>query len=376
VVKLCIIFLFLLPAGCFAQYIISGKVFNATDKKAIANASVFLNNAVVGTKSDENGNFTLTSVRPGQYDLVVSIVGFETFHKQVMVTGDVKLLELGISPKVFELQEVKIKANNNWARDYELFKRYFFGTSEFAKDCKMITKNLPDILDLDYDRKTKTLTAKSSDFFEIENKALGYKIRYQLVDFKNDQVAFTSYYEGIAAFEELKGSKSEHRKWEKNRMKAFEGSSVHFLRSLLTNSFTDEGFRVLRLIRKPNPDYNGFNNKYTESLVKTPLVISDFVRLTDVKGEYALSFNDCLYVMYNAKRAHISAKEANNLLVNPEYLDDPLTTTVIFNQPYALFDENGIIINPLSVAFDGNWGTRLIAELLPVDYVPVISPAK
>jgi hypothetical protein len=54
----------------------------------------------------------------------------------------------------------------------------------------------------------------------------------------------------------------------------------------------------------------------------------------------------------------------------PDYLNDPLTTTVIFDEPYAFFDRNGIIINPRSVIFEGNWGKSLMADLLPVDYVP------
>ncbi len=53
----------------------------------------------------------------------------------------------------------------------------------------------------------------------------------------------------------------------------------------------------------------------------------------------------------------------------PDYLNDPLVTIVSFNDPYAFYDNNGIIINARSTLFDGNWGHRLIAELLPVDYV-------
>jgi hypothetical protein len=106
--------------------------------------------------------------------------------------------------------------------------------------------------------------------------------------------------------------------------------------------------------------------------VNTPLDARDFVKLTDVTGEYALNFNDCLYVMYNKKRAHLSDKDVKNVLLSPDFMDDPLTTTLIFNEPNVFFDNNGIIINPLGVLFDGNWGHRLIAELLPVDYVPSV----
>ena len=57
-------------------------------------------------------------------------------------------------------------------------------------------------------------------------------------------------------------------------------------------------------------------------------------------------------------------------MLSPDFMDDPLTTTLIFNESNIFFDNNGVIINPLGLLFDGNWGRRLTAELLPVDYVP------
>ncbi len=362
--------LLLLPFTAISQFTITGKIINSSDKTPVASASVFLNNAVVGTKTNDDGTFTLTGVRLGQYDLVVSIVGYETSHQNVMVNADVKLPAIEIVSKMILLKEVRIKSKDDWAKNYETFKRYFFGESEYAGQCKILNKNLPDILDLDYDRQTKTFTAKSSDYLEIENKALGYKIRYMLSDFNRDDKTGDFYYEGTTLFEELKGSKSQIRKWKKNRLDAYEGSSMRFLRSTISNTLEDEGFKALRLIRKPNPAYDGFNAKFLQTLVSTPLTINDFVKLTNEPGTFALSFTDCLYIIYNKKKAHRQDKSISSSKSSPEFLDDPLTTTLIFNGPYSLYDNNGIIINPRSLVFDGNWGNRLVAELLPVDYVP------
>src|SRR4051812_40771419 len=77
--------LFICPLGCLAQYVVTGKVLNANDKTPIAKASVFLNNAVVGTTTDDKGAFTLTNARPGQYDLVVSCVGYEQSHQSIFI---------------------------------------------------------------------------------------------------------------------------------------------------------------------------------------------------------------------------------------------------------------------------------------------------
>ncbi len=360
---------FILPFTCLAQYTITGRVINSNDKTPVANASVFFNNAVAGSKTDDKGGYAITNVRPGQYDLVVTCLGYETLHQAVTINGDLKLTDISLTPKVMMLQEVKIKPKTDWLKNYEFFTEHFFGTSPFAQSCKITTKGLPDLLDLDFDKKTQLFTAKSFDFFEIENKALGYKIKYMLIDFTFNRKDGSFYFEGNSSFEEMKGSKSQMKRWKANRLSAYQGSSMHFLRSVIGNTFANEGFKVMRLIRKPNPEYTGIGPKYTQTLVNKPLEAQDFVKLTNVKGTYALNFSDCLYILYNKRRAFKGNQATNTTTQTPEFLDDPLATTLIFNEEYALFDANGIIANPQSVSTDGNWGHRLTAELLPVDYV-------
>jgi hypothetical protein len=182
------------------------------------------------------------------------------------------------------------------------------------------------------------------------------------------------FFDGSSAFEEMKGTRSQQLQWQKNRLDAYLGSSMHFLRSAISNTLESEGFKVLRLIRKLNPDYTGsVNNKYLKTIVSTPaLSAGDIVKSADIKGQFALAFNDCLYVVYDKKR---SPEQPGNTRVSPtanvpEYLDDPTVTTVIFDAPRVYFDNNGIIINSRSVIFDGAWGVSRAAELLPVDYVP------
>lgn len=365
-IRTLVFILFFLPVAAFAQYTIKGRVLNSTDKSPVANASVFLNNSVAGSKTDDNGLYKITFVRPGQYDLVVSCVGYETVHQNIIVNGDLQLADISLPPKIMMLDEVHIKPRTGWAQNYALFKQYFFGTSKFAQMCRITTKGMPDILDLDRDSKTGVFTAKSTDYFEIENRALGYKIRYFLQDMTSEPSGHF-YYEGTAAFEELKGSSSEIRRWKKNRKEAYEGSSMHFLRCVVGNELTNEGFKVLRLIRKVDTVHKNNNDKAFSTLVNTPLKTAEFASRTTVTGEYALNFKDCLYVMYNKQKA------AKGKPVPADWAstgwDDAQITTLIFSEPYTYFDNNGIIINPASVAFDGNWGRRLMGELLPVDYV-------
>jgi len=165
---------------------ITGRVVNSSDKKPVANASIFLSNSAVGAKTADDGTFKLNNAKPGKYDLVVSFVGFETYRKTITVNDqDIALPDIEIKPQAIILNEVSIKPviDPNRERNYEWFKEEFLGTSELAQECKILN---PEILDLDYDEGSKILTASSQDFLEIENDALGYKIKYLLTNFKLD----------------------------------------------------------------------------------------------------------------------------------------------------------------------------------------------
>lgn len=352
-----IFFLWLLPFTALGQYRITGKVTDLVDKKPVANASVFLNNASAGSKTNDDGTFTITGVRGGQYELVVSVVGYTTYRQTILVNSDITLPVIEIISKAIELREVNIHPDPNWAKHYDMFREEFLGHSENAAQCKILN---PKVIYFQYDNTNRELTASSSDFIEIENKALGYKVKYQLSSFTKNYSTSLFYFEGTASFENLQGSKSAIRRWDKNRLKTYEGSSMNFLRSVIIGGFHEQGFTVLRLIRKPNPGYSGgLNNKYLETLVTTSLTVSDFVKLTDKKGIYALSFSDCLYVLYNEAKNDKSLKPLN------------VASILTFEEPYSFFDNNGIIINPQSVIFEGQWAKSRVADLLPVDYEPV-----
>ncbi len=364
-----LIFLILLITPCFcqAQINISGKVTNADDKKPVPNASVFLNNAIVGDKTADDGTFKLTNVKPGQYTFIVTAIGYETYSVNVMAADkNIILPQISLTPKTIILQEVNIKPDPNRQRNYNDFKRLFLGTSPNAEQCKILN---PDVVDVDFDAKTMILSATSNDdFIEVENKALGYLLKYKLTKFSYEPKGIF-YYEGLSVFQELKGSKSQQRKWAKRRAAAYLGSSMHFLRSVINSQTDKEGFEVLRLTRKPNPDYKagrlGNNNfKYIQSLyIKQPLAANDFAKRTDQEGLFALGYTDCLYVIYKKKRV-----ETDLSVYHPLDVPNYPVTILAFDEPYAFFDRNGVISNPHSVVFEGDWANSRMAELLPVDY--------
>ncbi|HEY2581890.1 MAG TPA: carboxypeptidase-like regulatory domain-containing protein, partial [Mucilaginibacter sp.] len=384
--KILVCLFFFLPFSCLAQFTISGRVLNQANTKALANASVFLSGGTIGDKTSANGSFVLQGVKPGKYELVISIIGFESYHQTIILNDDSIILpDITIIPKTIALNDVSVKPkfDPDRARNLELFEREFLGMSELSKECKILNSEL---LDLTYNEATNTLTASSVDFLIIENKALGYRIKYLLSAFIMDHVdnspkidyanlgvfgnqrgnaadAQKVHFEGSALFENMKGTESQEKRWQKKRQQLYEGSEMHFLRSALTNTTEEEGFRVLRLTVSPNIK----KTRLTRALVPFPLNADEIIKPTDQQGIYALGCNnDELHITYN-KSHHFPKNGQMTHLDDPENVE---TTIVSFNIPYVFFDRNGGIVDPNSLSFDGAWAHGRIAELLPVDYEP------
>jgi hypothetical protein len=389
------ILLLFISSLAFGQSVVTGKVISNADKKPVPYASVFLSNSVVGAQSADDGSFTLNNVKNGQYDLVISFIGFESHHQTITVNG--ANLDLGIiqiSPKSTTLKEVKITNDPNREHNLATFEREFLGQSDNAQQCQILN---PDVINISYDANGRNLTASSDDFIIIENKALGYKVHYQLNKFLKDDANRMLYYEGSVLFEAMKGRPGQEKRWQKNRMAVYLGSDMHFLRSIFANRVNEEGFRVMKLIRKPNPNRPpdsmiraklllfatnkqkpGWADsadtwrkkerlpKKTEYLIKTPLTINDFVLRTDNRSMLALQYTDHLYVIYTRKKVN---NTYNSVFQQPDMADYP-TTVISLNKKYAVFDSNGVFIDPNSTVDEGAWGLNRVADLLPVDYVP------
>jgi hypothetical protein len=265
--------------------------------------------------------------------------------QSVLVNKDLELPTIVIAKKNTMLQEVHIGPPRDWEKDYERFKNGFIGHSDNAGDFTIMNPHV-----LSFDSENGVFVAKADGMLVIENKALGYNEKYSLYAFRDDRKNGTLTYYGTAFFDEMKGTPHRIKKWKEKRQETYLGSNMHFLRAAIANRVKEEGFTVERLIRKPNPKYKGFGSKYVETLVTTPLETYEYFHTTDVPGEYALKFPDCLYVTYKGAQGAGS--------------------TLTINSQYLIFDNNGIIINLQDILMEGQWGDSRMPEMLPVDYDP------
>jgi hypothetical protein len=382
--------LLVLPQWVLGQGSISGKVINADSKAPLAKVSVFLSNATYGTITDDEGNFVIRNIKPGQYQLVMTSVGYEDYTQSVLINEQNITVNGELKRTVMQLRDVVITTPADWKRNYEMFLTEFFGTSAFAKQCQILN---PHELTLLYHKSTKTLEAYSYDFVIIENKALGYRIKFLLKDFKSDKLNDLLSWQGRILYEELPGSASQKKKWEERREEIYYGSSLHFYRSLVNGQFEKDGFVMRILARRPDPKrpndavinkkldrfangprdsakywYDLYNSsKWISKLYMEQLKPEQVVQKTGQDGLYALSFPECLYITYTKKREMQEFKDIYRPLDMENFETSVLT---LFKPFYIVFDKNGAVVSLNSNMFEGTWTKNKIAELLPVDYTP------
>lgn len=383
--------LFFVPFITFAQTTtIAGKVTASGSQTGLAKVSVFLSNSSFGTETAEDGTFRLVGVKPGQYELVASSIGYQDYTQTILVGREPIDLNIQLMPKITELRGVVISSNADWKKNYELFKKDFIGISGNAKKCVVIN---PHVVNLINHGKKHLLEAWSNEFLIVENRALGYRVKFLIDSFSNNGITNIISWQGKAVFQELPGSAEQKKAWKLKREETYYGSSRHFYRSLYTNTLTQEGFIMRKLTRRLNPErpqedlilqkikqFRDRNNRdsliywiakenmpkyYKENLQREPLQPYQVFSPTNRLGLFIISFTDCLYVVYTKRREETDFKD----VYRPLDMENFETSVLTLSKPYAVFDMNGVVFDgaPLN---EGTWSKAKLAELLPYDYSP------
>ena len=110
-----IFFLFFLFVGvqfAFAQGKIAGRVTDNATGDPLIGVNVSINGTTQGTSTDIDGNYIILNVRPGEYELKFSYIGFST---QVVAgiqvaTGQTTRYDLSLREEVLEGEEIVIQA--------------------------------------------------------------------------------------------------------------------------------------------------------------------------------------------------------------------------------------------------------------------------
>jgi len=230
------VLMLLLPVILRGQ-VISGKVYRAGTDSIVAHASIYLGGTLTGTTSNKQGEFRL-AVLAGKIPLVVSCVGY--YSTVIDNYSQSQMLKVYLKPKINELRGITINGNQSKSREAmeRMFVREFIGTTKNAAGCTIL--NMDDI-ELNYNRKTATLTAFCDNAIEIENKRLAYHISYYLDYFK--QRDGTTSYDGHFIFKD-KVTNDNRNSINRNREDAYDGSRMQFIRALWHNTLGDHYFDI------------------------------------------------------------------------------------------------------------------------------------
>jgi len=122
-VKKYVLLILLFPSTLsFAQTgTVRGRVFNKISNEAIPFANIAIQGTTNGSASDENGNYIISNLNPGIYNLEASFIGFKKLVVfEVQVTNSrVALVDFPLEEEASKLDEVVITATNTFTKSDE-----------------------------------------------------------------------------------------------------------------------------------------------------------------------------------------------------------------------------------------------------------------
>ncbi|WP_405608608.1 carboxypeptidase-like regulatory domain-containing protein [Polaribacter sp. Asnod1-A03] len=399
-----VVLFLLVYSSLFSQTIIKGKV-TTINKIPLDGAAVYLNNTMIGTTTNSNGEFKLP-IQEGTHELIISFMGYKRINYLLDSNKKAKSFHFLLEEDENLLDEIiigKTKYDTEWKYNLEIFKREFLGLTLFSKNCTILN---PKVLHFNFDAKKSTLTTFAKEPLQIKNKSLGYIITYDLISFTRKQ-NYVSYL-GYARYQNLEGGRNKQKSWKKNRLLAYNGSTVHFLKSVINNNFKAEGFNVSLFKRVPNKDrpseetikkarellkLNRNDTNFSKNLddpknaIDSALVIIRKVKLPKYKdflyksnitadeiiskkdGNYFLDFENNISVTYTKEKEEkgFILRNAFSKMRTPSFQN---SYVIPLKKLPSILDKRGILVNSLDVFYEGYWSYEKFANSLPLDYNP------
>ncbi|MBL7745699.1 MAG: carboxypeptidase-like regulatory domain-containing protein [Chitinophagaceae bacterium] len=355
--KLRHVFVFLLLVSSvisYAQYTVYGRIVDSATKEPMGGASVFCQNTTIGTATNKQGEFSL-SLKSGGYELIISYTGYQT--KQIKINhSDGRIPDIEMIKEDKSLGEVVIKSSNEvkdgWEKYGSFFLEHFIGATPNAAKCTLMN---PEVLKFYFLKKSNKLRVLATDALQIENKALGYNMRYQLDSFIYYYNNDINLYRGYCLYSEMEGNDSLKRAWYVNRRNAYSGSKLHFMRSYYDSTVAEEGFSIDLLDENNATKFNRVSDVY-DTLYYGAL---------DSTGQIEIWFPRKISVTYAKKKPEPEYLKKYNLPKNV-----PIQISYIELIDGIAIKENGYYYEQKDWINQGYWSWKNLADQLPYDYAP------
>lgn len=380
-----LLFFVFYPLQLLLSQVIKGRVVNDIEKP-IANVNIYLDGTKTGTVSAADGSFVLDIPPKTNNSVVFKKDDYESFtvNSSDVVNKNLKVVLI----KAKEIEEVVIIPFTETA--YKNYIKFFLDSFIGMDQANVRIKNQRS-LKFSYDKSNKLLRVKAPQTLIIENKNLGYIIDYNLEEFIASFDENTTRFTGTSFFKEIKNT----GKVKLNRMNAYDGSQIHFLRSVYANKVKEEGFTVNQVTKFPNPkyptqeelqklnDYKKLIGKsktikipeeiyeinsrklneqpYKIAITKLQISVSDYTK--SLEGKLILDFKDIIEVKHSKYYYELKNKsfvKSALPVVQTSYLHSEENTFEIY--------DNGNTSNPAQLTNQGDFTKNKIEFLLPLDY--------
>lgn len=338
----------------FSQLSVSGKIIDSASKEPLPGASVFCQNTTIGTVTNKQGEFSL-GLKAGGYELIISYTGYQT--KTIRISSnDAVTLDIEMIKEDKSMGEVVIRSSNEvpdgWKKYGSFFIDNFIGTTPNAAKCVLLN---PEVLKFYFLKRSNKLRVLATEPLQISNKALGYNLRYQLDSFVYQYKTDISLYRGYCLFSEADTTDVVKAKWKAARIKAYNGSQLHFMQSYYDSTLKENGFQVGLLEENNNLKFDPVTNPY-DTL---------YYAYIDSTNEAELDYPRKFSVTY------LKAKP------EPEYVKKFNLPKNVSTQISYIELRNGIAIKENGYYYDqpdwlnqGYWSWKNLGDLLPYDYIP------
>ena len=339
IIRIIVILLFI-SVSVFAQSAKIRGIVKGKDKKPINNINVYLSGTALGTTTNNEGEYIISGIPEGVYELVLSSVGYKTQKFDVTVTKNFTVeYDIIFNKEEIELGEVVVVSErpSQWLEYFEVFESQILGDNEYSDQCKIVNKEY-----LNFDVRNDSLFLNTKIPVEVHNQKLGFKM---YIEFKNFLYIFDDeicYFDAFIKFESYLFEGYTETQIKENRRNVYLGSMHHFFKTLTGNT-TDE-FSYSYSLGDYRDLYTAIE-KFSERAIKY-----------DLKDLEINSYNSSYHELNLDKAIKIFAGSRGR------------GTILIPTNKNIFFDHHGNIINSNEVMIYGYWGNYRFSKRLPLEY--------
>lgn len=380
------------PTFLSGQNVIKGVVVDSLTQEPLPSATVYVNGTTQGTITDNDGRFELKDVSfPAT--VVFSFVGYQPQAHGFTRNPGTLTINLKTNDELPEI-EVSGKGNKVSREDMDYFKAMFLGDDRWGRQAKIKNENV-----LLFDRsfhtsyhtrrigkrtfsKVSAQHEKAEKYEEFEDTVkvvssvfdawayepliidlplLGYELYVDLEKFTVEQVNNVTSCNMLGYFyykpyENLKKTKT--AVIEKNRQKAYYGSSQHFLRSLAQDCLRENGY----ILTMPETVSKGRKNLLVDLSV-------DVAKYSSGAGDNLIRIHGLKDKKLKIRYYHRGDGAPMNFKERGKGIYRYSESGISFLEDNCIFLKEGIVIDN-NIRFTGDISKKRVGASLPGDYFP------